>query len=125
MVIVQGVFRVAPGDRDAFLAQSVAGMVASRAEQGCVEYVMAADPVEADRVVLSERWASTEDLDAHLQRAGQRRSEGGAHQRPLPWPCSAARSRSTRWPPPGSSPERRPRRRCSGGRVGELAGRRG
>ncbi len=77
MVIVQGVFRVAPGDRDAFLAQSVAGMVASRAEQGCVEYVMAADPVEADRVVLSERWASTEDLNAHLQRAAQRRSEGG------------------------------------------------
>jgi quinol monooxygenase YgiN len=75
MVIVQGTFRVAPGDRDAFLAQSVAGMVASRAEQGCVEYVMAADPVEADRVVLSERWASKEDLDAHLQRATQRRSE--------------------------------------------------
>src|SRR5579862_6885197 len=84
MVIVQGVFRVAPGDRDAFLAQSVAGMVASRAEQGCVEYVMAADPVEADRVVLSERWASTEDLDAHLQRAGQRRSEGGGAPAPAP-----------------------------------------
>jgi len=74
MVIVQGTFRVAPGDRDAFLAQSVAGMVASRAEQGCIEYVMAADPVDADRVVLSERWASMQDLDEHLQRAGQRRS---------------------------------------------------
>ena len=86
MVIVQGSFRVAPGDRDAFLAQSVAGMVASRAEQGCVEYVMAADPVDADRVVLSERWASMEDLDAHLQRARQRRSgdnDPGAGVRPL------------------------------------------
>jgi len=38
---------------------------------------MAADPLESDRVVLSERWASMEDLDAHLQSAGQRRSEGG------------------------------------------------
>ena len=74
MVIVQGTFRVAPGDRDAFLAQSIAGMVDSRAEPGCIEYVMAADPVEADRVVLSERWASMEDLEAHLQRASQRRS---------------------------------------------------
>jgi quinol monooxygenase YgiN len=77
MVIVQGIFRIAPGDRDTFLSQSVATMVASRAERGCIEYVMAADPVEADRVVLSERWASTEDLDAHLQRATQRRSEDG------------------------------------------------
>jgi quinol monooxygenase YgiN len=77
MVIVQGTFRVAPGDRDTFLAQSVANMVASRAERGCIEYVMAADPVESDRVVLSERWASGEDLDAHLHRAGQRRSEEG------------------------------------------------
>jgi len=77
MVIVQGTFRVAPGDRDTFLAQSVANMGASRAEPGCIEYVMAADPLESDRVVLSERWASMEDLDAHLQRAGQRRNEHG------------------------------------------------
>jgi quinol monooxygenase YgiN len=74
MVIVQGTFRVAAADRDAFLAQSVAGMVRSRAEPGCIEYVMAADPLEADRVVLSERWASMEDLDEHLRRAGERRS---------------------------------------------------
>jgi quinol monooxygenase YgiN len=73
MVIVQGSFRVAAADRDAFLAQGVEGMVASRAEAGCIEYVMAADPVEADRVVLSERWASADALDAHLARLGERR----------------------------------------------------
>ncbi len=78
MVIVQGTFRVAPGDREAFIAQSVAGMVRSRAEEGCIEYVMAADPVEPDRVVLSERWASKADLDAHLARAGERRSNEDA-----------------------------------------------
>ena len=77
MVIVQGTFRVAPGDRDTFLAQSVANMGASRAERGCIEYVMAADPLEPDRVVLSERWESMEDLNAHLQRASQRRGEDG------------------------------------------------
>jgi quinol monooxygenase YgiN len=84
MVIVQGIFRVAPGDRDAFLAQSVPGMVASRAEPGCIEYVMAADPVEGDRVVLSERWASTDDLEEHLRRAGERRSAGPSAEQAAP-----------------------------------------
>jgi|SRR5579871_6564855 len=84
MVIVQGTFRVAPTDRDAFIAQSLAGMVESRAEQGCIEYVMAPDPVDADRVVLSERWASMEDLDRHLERAGQRRSADTGDKPPAP-----------------------------------------
>ena len=38
----------------------------SRAEQGCIEYVIAADPVDPGRAVLFERWASQADLDAHL-----------------------------------------------------------
>ena len=66
MIIVQGVFRVDPAERDAYLSQSVEGMQMSRAEHGCLEYVMAADPVEADRVILSERWESREDLDRHI-----------------------------------------------------------
>jgi quinol monooxygenase YgiN len=73
MLIVQGVFQVDPAERDAFLAQNVEAMKISRAEKGCLEYVYAADPVEADRVVLSERWESLDDLNAHLAAAGQRR----------------------------------------------------
>jgi quinol monooxygenase YgiN len=75
MMIVQGVFRMDPAERDAFLAQSIAGMSGSRAEKGCLEYVMAADPVEPDRVVLSERWESKEDLDEHLRAMTARRTE--------------------------------------------------
>ena len=48
-------------------AASVDNMRASRAEQGCLEYALAADPVDEGRVILSERWASRPDLDAHIQ----------------------------------------------------------
>jgi quinol monooxygenase YgiN len=70
MILVTGVFRVAPSDRDAFLDAAKAGMATSRAEDGCEEYVMAADPMEPDRVVLSERWRDRAALDAHLAGLG-------------------------------------------------------
>ena len=44
----------------------------SRAEQGCIEYVIAPDPVDPARVVLFERWESQADLDAHLSAARER-----------------------------------------------------
>ena len=66
MVIVAGWFEVDPGERDAFVAERLDSMRASRAEAGCIEYVVAADPVEPGRVVLFERWESQADLDAHL-----------------------------------------------------------
>ncbi len=79
MMIVQGTFRLASAaDRDAFLAGSAANMRIARQEKGCREYVMAADPLEADRVVLSELWESMEDLDEHLRAIGRRRQEAAA-----------------------------------------------
>lgn len=66
MVIVGGWFEVDPDARDAFVAEREAVMRRSRAEQGCIEYVIAADPLEPGRAVLFERWASQADLDAHL-----------------------------------------------------------
>ena len=52
-------------------------MRTSRAEQGCLEYTFAADPLDSGRVVLFERWESQEALDAHLaaQRSGPRSSD--------------------------------------------------
>lgn len=66
MVIVGGVFTVDPEQRVAFLEGRRALMAHSRAEQGCIEYTFAADPLEPNRVVLFEKWASQEDLDLHL-----------------------------------------------------------
>ena len=73
MVIVQGTGRVEIARRDQFLAQRAELMRISRAERGNLEYVFAADPIEADRVILSERWETQEDLTAHLHAAAERR----------------------------------------------------
>lgn len=66
MVIVGGRFEVDPERREEFLAGRRDAMLRSRAENGCLEYTFSADPIEPDRVVLFERWASREALDAHL-----------------------------------------------------------
>jgi chorismate-pyruvate lyase/quinol monooxygenase YgiN len=66
VVIVGGVFVVEPDEREEFLAGRHDGMHRSRAEAGCLEYVLSADPIEPSRVVLFERWADQGSLDAHI-----------------------------------------------------------
>ncbi|MCU1494053.1 MAG: antibiotic biosynthesis monooxygenase [Acidimicrobiaceae bacterium] len=66
MVIVAGTFEVEPDRREEFLAGHHELMRNSRAELGCLEYTFSADPLDPGRVVLFERWASQEALDAHL-----------------------------------------------------------
>ena len=73
MIIVQGTFTVDPDTRDEYLAQSVEQMRISRSEKGCQEYVLADDPREPGRVILSERWDSREDLYAHVSAITERR----------------------------------------------------
>lgn len=73
-MIVQGVFVVEPTERDAFLAGRAETMRISRAEQGCIEYVLAPDPLEENRVVLSERWETRADLEAHIADLTARRA---------------------------------------------------
>jgi quinol monooxygenase YgiN len=66
MLIVGGWFEVDPAERDAFITERSEVILRSRAEHGCIEYVIAADPVDPGRAVLFERWASQADLDVHL-----------------------------------------------------------
>ena len=68
MLILAGLFEVDPEQREAFVAGRHDSMAASRAEDGCLDYVLSADPLESDRVVLFERWESQAALDAHLAR---------------------------------------------------------
>jgi quinol monooxygenase YgiN len=82
MVIVQGVFSVDPSERDRFVETSVAAMRSSREEAGCLEYVIAADPLDSERVVLSERWESMDHLQQHL--AQQKNAAQGVDARPIP-----------------------------------------
>jgi quinol monooxygenase YgiN len=82
IVIVQGVFSIDAHERDRFIETSLDAMDASRREKGCLEYVMAADPLDLERVVLSERWESMEHLQEHLARP--RGADGTGVARPTP-----------------------------------------
>lgn len=66
MIIVAGAIEVHPAERDAYLASRFEVMGRSRGEEGCLEYCFCADPIDKARVVLFERWASKEALDAHV-----------------------------------------------------------
>ena len=68
MLIIAGTFEVDPSRRDEFIAGREAGMRESRAEDGCIDYVMSADPIEPGRVYLFERWEIKEHLAPHLDR---------------------------------------------------------
>jgi quinol monooxygenase YgiN len=66
MVIVGGSFEVEPDQREQFLASRLEMIRRSRSEPGCLEYAFSADPIDPTRIILFERWASQESLDAHL-----------------------------------------------------------
>jgi quinol monooxygenase YgiN len=65
MIIIVGTLKVAPEDREAFIAGRIESMQRSRGEDGCITYALAPDPIEPDTIVLTERWTSQEALDAH------------------------------------------------------------
>lgn len=83
IVIVQGVFSIDPSERDRFVETSLEGMRSSRQEEGCLEYVIAADPLDPEHAVLSERWESMEHLQQHLAQQGSG-SQSAAGARPVP-----------------------------------------
>jgi len=58
VIIVSGSIHVRPGQRDAFLASSRDAIVEARATEGCLDFVVAADPIERNRVNVYEEWES-------------------------------------------------------------------
>jgi quinol monooxygenase YgiN len=64
MIIVSGRIYVTPETREAFLATSCEAVVAARRAAGCRDFVVAADPIEADRVNVYEEWDSEGALEA-------------------------------------------------------------
>lgn len=52
--------------RDQVLEHFVTCAQASRAETGCLDYVVCADPDEDGRLVVFERWSAEEHLAAHF-----------------------------------------------------------
>lgn len=84
MVIIQGVYQLDAADRAAFVAQSEENMRIARRERGCLEYVIAADPIDPGRAILSERWESMDDLNEHISALTRRAEEARASGRGSP-----------------------------------------
>ena len=63
MIIVSGRLYLQPGTRAQFLAASAVAMTQARATAGCGDFVVAADPIEADRVNVYEEWDTRAALD--------------------------------------------------------------
>jgi len=64
MIIVSGRIHVAPGRRGTFLAASLEAVVEARRAPGCLDFVVAADSLEPDRVNVYEQWESEAALEA-------------------------------------------------------------
>lgn len=65
MVIVLGYFVVDPAEREGYMAAAQLHAVASRQDEGCVEFTIAADSSEPGRVTYVEVWRSAEHLAEH------------------------------------------------------------
>jgi quinol monooxygenase YgiN len=66
MLIVAGTGYVDPDRRDALLESLAPALRQARTTPGCLDYVVAADPIEPDRVNIYERWESETHLTTHL-----------------------------------------------------------
>ena len=64
MIVVAGHLRVAAADRVAFLARSRTAVELARAAPGNLGFVVAADPLDATRVHVYERWTDRASLAA-------------------------------------------------------------
>jgi len=62
MIIVSGRIYVRPGARHEFLKSSLEAVAQARQSRGCRDFVVAADPIEPDRVNVYEEWESEEAL---------------------------------------------------------------
>ena len=64
MIIVSGTIHVRDGRRAAFLASSLEAVAEARRTPGCLDFIVAADPIEDDRVNVYEQWESEVALEA-------------------------------------------------------------
>lgn len=63
MIIVAGRIYVRPESRLEFLDRSAPAMRQARHTGGCLDFVVAADPLEVDRINVFEVWSDRESLE--------------------------------------------------------------
>lgn len=64
MLIIAGSLRVEPAAREAYLTDCEQVIAQARATAGCLDFLLAADPLEPGRIHVYERWESAEQLAA-------------------------------------------------------------
>ncbi|ADD40519.1 putative quinol monooxygenase [Stackebrandtia nassauensis] len=64
MVIVAGQLTVAPSQLESYLASCVSVVEQARRAPGCLDFTIAADPLDPGRVNVYERWESREAVEA-------------------------------------------------------------
>ena len=64
MIIVSGFLKLDPDERTTYLRGCQEVVRAARASQGCIDFHLSADPIEADRVNIFEQWESAEAVEA-------------------------------------------------------------
>ncbi|MCW2497966.1 antibiotic biosynthesis monooxygenase family protein [Jatrophihabitans sp.] len=64
MIIIAGTLRVAPEQRDAYLAAASNATALARQTPGCLDFAQSPDPLEPGRINIYERWESDADLEA-------------------------------------------------------------
>lgn len=64
MIVVSGRIYVKPSQRNAFLVSARGAVALARGAPGCFDFVVAADPLESDRINVYEEWQSESKLEA-------------------------------------------------------------
>ena len=67
MVIIAGTIQMDPDKVADAMPAIVALMTATWAEDGCIDYVLSADPVRAGGIRIFEKWESDEALAPHMK----------------------------------------------------------
>ena len=63
MLIIAGHLTVAADDRDRYVADCATVVEQARAAEGCLDFALTADPLDASRVNVYERWETDEALE--------------------------------------------------------------
>lgn len=63
MIIVSGALYIDEADRDSYLRSCREVIVAARKSKGCIDFHLAADPIEPGRINVYEEWESVEAVE--------------------------------------------------------------
>ncbi|MEJ7583758.1 MAG: antibiotic biosynthesis monooxygenase family protein [Acidimicrobiales bacterium] len=64
MIIVSGPIHVDPEERDAYLTGCHELIEQARGAPGCLDFYLSADPLDATRINVYERWETVADVEA-------------------------------------------------------------